>query len=75
MSDSIFMRSLLSYKWLEQICAEHAWADLHGFAEPEQVAWLWFRLRKLPDDQFPYGKWATLQAIEELLDKAALEEK
>ena len=71
MSDSIWMGGLLSYGPLEQLSCEYAWADLQRYSQPELVAWLWFKLRQVPDDRFPHGKWATLQAIEELLDNMA----
>lgn len=39
----------------------------------ESWAWWYFRLREMEDrpEWFPKGKWATLQAIEQLLTKEA----
>jgi hypothetical protein len=40
---------------------------------PENMAWLFFLLRELPDDEktFPHGKWATIQHIEGQLEEIA----
>lgn len=46
-----------------------------SFARPtvvplEHAAALYFVLRRLRDDAFPRGKWATIQHLEALIDEA-----
>lgn len=38
-----------------------------------EMAWLWFVLRELEDSdsRFPRGKWATIQHIQDQLERAA----
>lgn len=47
--------------------------DFNRIEQPERMAWIVLILRKLPDSEenFPHGKWATIQNIESQLDKAA----
>lgn len=77
---SINMRGLLSadtFRALEQLYSERNWADLYPWAEPEQVAWLTFRLQFVPDDAetFPRGKWATIQHLQDMVSDAAQDER
>ena len=37
----------------------------------ERASALFFLLRKIPDEDFPRGKWATIQFLEAWLDKEA----
>ena len=75
MSDSINLRSLSpdTYAALEYISANYGWPDIHGYAEPEAVAWLAYRLEFVPDNEkmFPRGKWATIQRLQELVREQA----
>lgn len=75
MSDSINLRQLSpdTYAALEYLSAEYEWQDIHGYAEPEAVAWLTFRLEFVPDNanNFPRGKWATIQRLQELVREQA----
>ena len=52
---------------------KRAWGIDREFMEPEQAAWLWFRLRKHDDtdEMFPRGKWASIQYLEALIDEQA----
>jgi len=47
--------------------------DFNKVETPERMAWIVLILRHVEDTDkfFPPGKWATIQAIEEQLDKAA----
>ena len=50
--------------------------DFTGTEQPERMAWVARVLRNLPDaddDQFPHGKWATIQSIESQVDECAAE--
>ncbi|MEE8240116.1 MAG: hypothetical protein V3R16_02510 [Nitrospirales bacterium] len=52
-----------------------AWGigDVSFMPEPE-AAWLFFRLREILDSQerFPKGKWASIQALEDLIKEQAV---
>jgi len=47
--------------------------DIQSVETPERMAWVFLVLRKLEDrpEWFPRGKWATIQHIEDQLDKCA----
>ena len=79
MSDSINLRRLSPgiYAALEYISAEYGWPDIHGYAEPEAVAWLAFRLEFVDDNasNFPCGKWATIQRLQDLVREQARREQ
>ena len=76
---SINMRSLspTTYVALEKLCAEREWTPVYGYMEPEQVAWLTFKLAEVPDsdDTFPHGKWATIQRLQGMVSEAAKMER
>jgi len=76
---SINMRQLSPdvYKALENLCFRKGWPSIFGFMESEVVAPLFFRLKYIPDDEvsFPRGKWATIQRLQDLLDKEAQEKE
>ncbi len=56
--------------------ARKDWEDLDGGDKTwillEEATHMWFRLRAQPDtpELFPYGKWATLQVLEAMIDNA-----
>lgn len=72
---SICMRELSpdTYKALQDICWSRGWAEIQGYMEPETVAWLAIRLEFVTDDEenFPRGKWATIQRLVAMLRKFA----
>ena len=76
MSDFINLSNLKSFKALEVLSDERAWTELHHFALPEEVAWLVAKLKHVPDSDatFPFGKWATIQNMQDLADAAAKKE-
>jgi len=45
--------------------------DFNTTESPERMAWIVLRLKRLPDEVFPHGKWATIQEIERQLDECA----
>lgn len=47
--------------------------DFNRIEQPERMAWIVLLLRNVPDSEenFPHGKWATIQNIEYQLDVAA----
>jgi len=47
--------------------------DFNRIEQPERMAWIVLLLKKMlnTDEIFPHGKWATIQSIENQLDKAA----
>ena len=47
--------------------------DFNRVEQPERMAWVILVMKKLPDSEvtFPHGKWATIQAIENQLERAA----
>jgi len=47
--------------------------DFNRTETPERMAWIVLLLKRVPDGDkyFPFGKWATIQSIEEQLEKAA----
>ena len=45
--------------------------DFNTTELPERMAWIVLRLKRLPEEIFPYGKWATIQEIERQLDECA----
>lgn len=45
--------------------------DFNKVETPERMAWVLYLLRRLPDDLFPHGKWATIQGIETQLIECA----
>ena len=60
---------------LRRLCESSNWPDYESLGSPETLAWVWFRLREMKDteDLFPKGKWATLQRIQEILEREAKE--
>lgn len=58
---------------LERISINYQWPDLHDWEEPELLAWLSFKLQHVPDtkENFPFGKWATIQRLQALLSEYA----
>lgn len=73
---SINMRLLTpdTYLALQEISDKRQWPDVHGWIEPEQAAWLTFRLAYVPDAEFARGKWATIQRLQQMLDDYAAKE-
>ena len=45
--------------------------DINTLENPERMAWIALLLRRLPDEIFPFGKWATIQEIERQLNECA----
>jgi hypothetical protein len=47
--------------------------DVQRVNPPEIMAWLVLLLKRIPDSDevFPLGKWATIQSIQEQLEKCA----
>ena len=66
MSDSILL-SPMTVDGLNKIGV----GDFNAVELPERMAWIVLLLRKMPDDpkQFPRGKWATIQHIEEQITR------
>jgi hypothetical protein len=60
----------VSKPWIKQLVEE-----LNGSPSGDSIiaadtaALLFFILRQLPDDAFPGGKWATIQHLENQIDK------
>ena len=77
-SDSINLRQLKpdTLQALANLCSRKGWADLYGYGEPEQIAWLSFLLEFVDDSEevFPRGKWATIQRLQDLVREAARRE-
>lgn len=50
--------------------------DFNRIETPERMAWIVLLLKHVPDndEHFPFGKWATIQSVEEQLEKAAVED-
>lgn len=74
--DSIYLGNLKP-DTLAAIRRHYAALDMENIAlatwwQAERVCELYFLLKYAPDDAelFPHGKWATLQAIEELIAAA-----
>lgn len=69
MKDSINLSSRTADA-LDALCLV---GDVGCVNAPEKMAWLFFLLRELPDDEktFPRGKWATIQHIEGQLIEVA----
>jgi hypothetical protein len=61
-------------KGIEVLYARREWEDIEDrtWLTREACALMFFHLRAAPDDPdvFPKGKWATIQALESLLDRA-----
>jgi hypothetical protein len=57
---------------LRVVSSDFGWPDLYFYAQPEQIAWLSFKLKAVEDraEYFPHGKWATIQRLQTLLDEA-----
>lgn len=72
---SIYMRLMSpdSYAALESLCIKRDWCDIYVYMDPEQVAWLAFKLELVPDteENFPRGKWATIQHLQSMLREEA----
>lgn len=51
--------------------------DVHTWEQPERVAWILYVIKEWPDEEalFPRGKWATIQALEEQVQRAAERER
>lgn len=43
--------------------------DFNTTETPERMAWILLLLKQLPDEVFPYGKWATIQSIKRQLEE------
>lgn len=76
MTDAVHVGSL-SKQTREAICEylraqDNALADHFVWIGFEDACAVWFRLKYAADDPalFPRGKWATLQALEELIQRA-----
>lgn len=75
--DLVYIGDLLSYKTFEDWGFDRGYNEwLHQWIEPQWLSWLIFILREVPDDPsfFTYGKWATIQAMEDRIIKAARKE-
>ena len=57
----------LTEKWLKDIF------ELQTYIPAETAALLFFALRRMDDDLFPNGKWATIQLLESLIEEAISE--
>ena len=63
----------------EALCHHKGWLDICDdfplWITTEQAALLWFRLRTAEDkpEDFPKGKWASLQLFETLIDESVKE--
>ena len=72
---SIHMKSLspLTYRALEGLSEQRGWPDMQVYMEPQDVAWLTFRLKYVEDSEedFPHGKWATIQRLQQMVEDAA----
>lgn len=68
----VHLKSMLSYATWEKLCASRAWMELYPWLSIENAAMLWFRLRALDDtpENFPHGKWASIQQLDELITTA-----
>ena len=47
--------------------------DVYAIDSPEKMAWIVLLLKEIPDSEenFPFGKWATIQEIERQLQECA----
>ena len=66
----------LTYDLLSRIVEERWGHPALSHSRPtviplESAAALYFVLRAMPDEEFPGGKWATIQHLGSLLDEAA----
>lgn len=75
-TDMVHLGSLLSFRALERYGETHGYDEwLKSWTMCKEAAWLVYLLRQEADtmELFPHGKWATIQAIQNLLDAAAKE--
>ena len=65
----IDLYSMLSFRAWEGLARRRNWMDVQPYLTVKDAAALWFRLRAWPDsdDDFPHGKSASLQRLEELI--------
>jgi hypothetical protein len=72
MRDLVHIGSLKSYPAWAELSERRGWGQLDQRVTEEEAALLWFRLRTEPDhpETFPHGKWASVQALEDLLHRA-----
>lgn len=74
---SIHMRSLSpdTYRALQDLAYSRGWTEIRAYMEPTEVAWLAIQLEFEPgnEESFPKGKWATIQRLQEMLRKYALD--
>ena len=59
-----------TYNALARICVEKQWCAFRYWMPAEKIALLAVRLRYVDDtpENFPGGKWATIQHLEHLVD-------
>ncbi len=79
MSDSIYLKDAVSWETfaaLARISMGRGWNEIRTLMEPCDIAWLTFRLAVIEDTEtnFPKGKWATIQRLQDILRKAVVEE-
>lgn len=77
--DAINVRMLTpsSYDALMRISEEHHWPEVQPYMQAEDVALLTFRLQEVKDSEenFPKGKWATIQCLQSFVKSAVIIEK
>ena len=76
--NSIHIANFHSWDAFQRIAADaeaegRYYGQIQHWMEASEVAWLVECLKVMEDneDRFPYGKWATIQALQEALYKAA----
>ena len=62
--------TLATHEWLIRLVESEYGGDPKLLVNFDYASSLFFRLRKLPDDAFPGGKWATLQHLESCIEDA-----
>lgn len=68
---SLYLKGLLpdTLRALQDIAAKHGWPDINHNTDPETVWYFALRLEFEEDspDNFPHGKWATIQRLQMLV--------
>ncbi len=73
-SGLIHIGSLHSFRAFQRFAEDRGYEEwFHAWIEPQWLGWMIALLKECEDEPtlFPHGKWATIQAMQDLLAEAA----